>query len=109
VDDTGVVWKHGKENLDRLLTCLNNQNENIKFTMEFENNNNIPFLDVLISNKNDGLIYHQVYHKNMHTFRCLHANSHHFPPHYFDVINTLVTQALMISNKEHLEKDIEHL
>ena len=52
VDDPNVVWPHGKEELDRFLRNLNNQNDNIRFTMEIKNNMSLPFLDVLIS-KND--------------------------------------------------------
>ena len=58
VDDTYVVWPHGKEELDRFLGHLNNQNNNIRFTMEIENNMSLPFLDVLISKNDDGSISH---------------------------------------------------
>jgi hypothetical protein len=78
VDDTDVVWQHGKENLVFFFNHLNNQNENIKFTMEVEKDKSIPFLDMLISKNDDGSISHQVYRKKMHTYRYLHANSHHY-------------------------------
>ena len=39
----------------------------------------IPFLDVLISKKEDGSIAHQVHGKKTLTERYLHANFHHFP------------------------------
>ena len=77
--------------------------------MEIEENNKIPFLDILISRKEDGLISHQVYRKNTHTDRYLHADSHYFPPQKVGVINTIVTRALRISNKEHIKEEIDHL
>ena len=80
VDNTDVVWPHGKEELDRFLGHLNNQNDNIRFTMEIKNNMSLPFLDVLISKNDDGSISHQVYRKKTHTNRYLHAKSHHYPP-----------------------------
>ena len=43
VDDTGVVWPHGINTLNHFLEHLNNQNNNIKFTMEIEENNKLPF------------------------------------------------------------------
>ena len=77
--------------------------------MEIEENNRLPFLDVLISRNEDGSISHQVYRKKTHTDRYLHANSHHFPPQKVGVINTLVTRALRISDKDHIKEEIDHL
>ena len=95
--------------MNHFLKHLNNQNNNIKFTMEIEENNKLPFLDVLISRKEDGSVSHQVYRKKTHTNSYLHANSHHFPPQKIGVINTLVTRALRIFDKEHIQEEIEHL
>ena len=77
--------------------------------MEIKENNKLPFLDILISRKEDGSISHQVYRKNTHTDRYLHADSHYFPPQKVGVINTIVTRALRISNKEHIKEEIDHL
>jgi hypothetical protein len=43
VDDTFVVWPHGRESLDQFLNHLNSLHSSIKFTMEIEENNQIPF------------------------------------------------------------------
>jgi hypothetical protein len=40
VDDTYVVWPHGRESLTGFFNHLNSQSESIKFTMELEENNN---------------------------------------------------------------------
>jgi hypothetical protein len=109
VDDTYVVWPHGRESLNGLFNHLNSQSESIKFTMELEENNNIPFLDILISKKNNGVLSHQVYRKKTHTDQYLHANSHHHPAQKFGVINTLVTQAIRIFDVEHTEQELKHL
>ena len=77
--------------------------------MEIEENNKLPFLDVLISRKEDGSVSHQVYRKKTHTDRYLHVDSPHFPPQKIGVINTLVTRALRISDKEHIKEEIDHL
>ena len=77
--------------------------------MEIEKDNKLPFLEVLISRREDGSISHQVYRKQTHTDRYLHADSHHFPPQKIGVINTLVTRALRISDKEHIQEEIDHL
>ena len=79
VDDTDVVWPHGEDNLAKFLEHLNKQNNSIRFTMELETKNSLPFLDVLISKREDGSIAHQVFRKKTHTKKYLHANSLHFP------------------------------
>ena len=67
VEDAKIVWPHGKENLDRSLEHLNNQNTSIKFKMEIKNLKGIPFIDVLIFGKEDGSLAHQVYELDIHT------------------------------------------
>jgi hypothetical protein len=57
----------------------------------------------------DGTLGHQVYKKPTHTEKYLHVNSHHFPSPKLEVINTLVTRALRISDKEHVEQELDHL
>lgn len=36
VDDTLVIWSHGQEHLEECVNLFNNQEENIKFTVEVE-------------------------------------------------------------------------
>ena len=43
---------------------LNNQHQNIKFTMEEEQNNILPFLDIKITRKDDGILSTSVFHKS---------------------------------------------
>ena len=61
VDDSNIIWPHGRENLDTFLVHLNNQSDHIKFTMEVEENNCLAFLDVLLTRKTDGTIARQVF------------------------------------------------
>ena len=51
VDDTFLIWAHGKEELDKFVDHLNSQTASIKFTKEFEDNNALPFLDTLVIRK----------------------------------------------------------
>ena len=77
--------------------------------MEMETNKILPYLDVLISKKEDGSIAHQVFWKKTHTERYLHANSHHFPPQKFGIITTLAKRAYRFSDIDHLDQELEHL
>jgi len=67
LDNTCVIWHHGTDKLDLFFAHLNNQSKSIKFTMEKEVNGLLPFLDVLISKKDDGSFSHQVFWKKTHT------------------------------------------
>ena len=109
VDDTNINWPHGRESLIEFLGHLNSRSDHIKFTMEVEEDNHIPFLDVLITKRNDGTLGHQVYRKKTHTDRYLHVDSHHLPSQKIGVINTLVTRAIRISDEDHLEQELDHL
>ena len=109
VDDTNINWPHGKESLDVFLEHLNSCSEHIKFTMEVEEDNQIPFLDVLITKRNCGALGHQVYRKKTHTDRYLHVESHHLPTQKTGVLNTLVTRAITISDEDHLNQELDHL
>jgi len=107
VDDTFVIWRHGKAQLCKFLIFLNNQHPNIRFTMNIEENKKLPFLDVLVFKKADNTLGHQVYKKSTHTDRYLHAESHHHPVQKQLAINLLVV--FTISDKEHLQTELNHL
>ena len=70
---------------------------------------NLPFLDVLVSRKDDGSFTHQVFKKKTHTEQYLHVSSHHFPAQNSGVLSTLATRAFRIVDEHHLEDDKSHL
>ena len=59
--------------------------------------------------KADGTLVHQVYRKPTHTDRYLHAESQHHPTQKQSAINSLVHRAFSISDKEHLQTELNHL
>ena len=77
--------------------------------MELEENNSIPFLDVLVSKKYDGSLSHHGFHKKTHIEQYLHDDSHHHPSQKIRVINTLAFCALIICDDEHLDQQEQHL
>ncbi|XP_018349960.1 PREDICTED: uncharacterized protein LOC108753114 [Trachymyrmex septentrionalis] len=109
VDDTFVIWRHGRAEFCKFLIFLNNQHPNIHFTIDIEENGKLPFLDVLVSKKADGTLGYQVYRKPTHTDRYLYAESHHHPSQKQSAINSLVHRAFTISDKEHLQTELNHL
>jgi hypothetical protein len=75
VDDTFVIWPHGKDKLTEFLKHLNGIHNNIKFTMEIEDEGHLPFLDIDIYMKMDGSLGHRVYRKPNHTNLYCHINN----------------------------------
>lgn len=68
--------------------------DSIRFTMEQEVNGSFPFLDVLISKKDDSSSSHKFFRNKTHVEKYLHANFHHYPAKKLGVLNTLSTPAL---------------
>ena len=48
MDDVVCIWKHGLESLDLFHKHLNSFDKNVKFTVEFEESDKLPFLDILL-------------------------------------------------------------
>jgi hypothetical protein len=106
---TSVVWPHGKEELQEFLKHLYNTHPNMKFTMETEQNQSLPFFDVLVSRRPDGSLGHIVYRKPTHTNLCLHTRSKHPPAQKRAVLTTLIQRAQIICYADSLDKGIKHL
>ena len=56
VRDIFVVWPHGKDELQAFLEYINSIYSRIQFTLELEQNNKLPFLDVLITKTRKGTL-----------------------------------------------------
>jgi hypothetical protein len=67
VDDTFVIWPHGQEKLTEFLNHLSGLHNKIQFTLEKEEDDHLPFLDIDIYRKPDGSLGHKVYRKTTHT------------------------------------------
>ena len=78
VDDTFLVF-NDKSHIDKFLQYLNNKHPNIKFTQDLEQNNRLPFLDILIEHKNNSFST-SLYRKPTFTGLGLKFNS--FTPFY---------------------------
>jgi len=61
MDNTFVVWPHGKQELREFPKRLNGIHQNINFTKERDKNAALFFLDVLVTRNLDGTIGHTVY------------------------------------------------
>ena len=79
VDDNFIIWAHGREELVKFVDHLNKQSNSIKFTMEMEESNFLPFLDTMVIRKQGGGVSHKFYKKKTHTGQYIHTLSHHHP------------------------------
>ena len=75
VDDMFILWPH-QEDVQILLDHVDSIRPSIQFTMEKEQDNKLPFLDVLVICTEQGF-RSSVYRKPTFTRRYLNFNSHH--------------------------------
>ena len=75
VDDTFTVLN--RDHVDGFLQHLNSQEPLIRFTMEIEKDNTIPFLYTTVTRDSDGPLTTSVYRKFTHTDQYLAYDSHH--------------------------------
>ena len=108
VDDTFIVWPHGRTQLTTFLDHLNNLCEKIQFTMEIEEENRLPFLDVLVK-RNENTLTTSVFRKKTHTDRYLHFRSHHHPQVKTSVVSCLKSRAERVCTGDGLKEELNHL
>ncbi|KER25529.1 hypothetical protein T265_07045 [Opisthorchis viverrini] len=108
VDDTFVIVK--RDSVHEAHELLNTTFEDIKFTIELERNNRLPFLDVLVNRKMDGTLETCVYRKETHTDQILNYNSNHPVNHKKSCVQTLFKRAeTHCSTTELRKKEENHL
>ena len=110
VDDVFEVVN--KDNVENLTDHLNriDPTGSIKFTYEQEQDQQIPFLDTLVTRKEDGSVKLQVYRKKTHTDQYLNFSSHHPIQHKLGVIRTLFDRCENIVSEENDRKvEEEHI
>ena len=89
---------------------MNNFHSDINFTFESEDQNQISFLDVLISRKPDGSFSTKVYRKK--TDNNIYINWKAFAPKSWKIgtLKGIFRRAYLIcSEKEDLEKEIQYI
>ena len=67
VDDTFCLFRH-REHVDKFLAHINNFHPSITFTVEVEENNSLPFLDVLVTHEQGGFLLACIARKHSQDF-----------------------------------------
>ena len=97
-------------NLHDFFQHINSLHPKTKFTMETEQNSQLPFLDTLIQRNSDNIVSVRVYRKPAHRDQYLKFTSHHLARAKKSVITSLFTRAKnIISNPSDQEKEENHL
>jgi len=94
IDDTFLLFKH-PSHVQLFLSYLNDQHHNIKFTCEIEKENQLSFLDTLITKEN-GRLYTTVYRKPTFTGLGMHYLSYTPQKYKINSISTLINRAYNI-------------
>jgi len=95
---------------NKILDDLNSFHEkNIQFTTECEQDNQLPFLDVLIMRNDNGSLQFKVYRKPTHTGRYLNYKSFHINNHKLSVIDSLVDRAYSICEPKYINDELIHI
>lgn len=107
VDDILCIWP-SKENSEEFLAKLNEQVPSIKFTIETEIDNCLPFLDILIHREDLSLKY-SVYRKPTNILSYVHFFSGHKYSVKQSVFSSMYLRALRIVSPEFLDKEFENI
>ena len=92
VDDTFTIIK--KNNKDSFLEHLNSINPKIQFTCEeTREDGSMPFLDILVTPRDNGSLTTSVFRKTTHTDLYLQWDSHHTIPSKYSAAGTLFHRA----------------
>ena len=109
VDDTFTIIK--KEDRNSFLEHLNSIHHNITFTCEeVRDDGSMPFLDILVTPKEDGSLSASVFRKPTHTDLYLQWDSQHTISSKYSVAGTLYYRAKTVCSDPQLQKkEEEHL
>ncbi|KAL9985751.1 hypothetical protein ACROYT_G008192 [Oculina patagonica] len=108
VDDTFTILD--RDQVDGLFQHLNNQQPTIRFTMETEKDNSIPFLDTSVIRDSNGLLTTSVYRKPTHTDQYLAYDSHHPQSVKRGIVKCLYDRAKhLITKPSVISQDKKHL
>ena len=108
VDDTFTILH--QLCINEFTDHINSINPHIKFTREEEEDNQIPFLDVMVVKEDDGSLRTKVYRKSTHTDQYLNWDSNHLLDHKTSVARTLLQRAEdIVSDPKEKKEEIRHI
>ena len=109
VDDTFVILETTHK--EEFFQHINGIEEKIQFTAENTRaDGSLPFLDTLVTAKEDGSLSTSIYRKPTHTNQYLQWDSHHSIANKYSVINSLLHRATNICpNQDQLKEELTYV
>lgn len=107
VDDILCIWP-ANQDIDVFLSNLNNLVPSIKFTLESELDNSLPFLDILLIRQGSMLKY-KVYRKNTHKNTYVHYFSNHHVNIKTGIFSTMFLRALRVVSPEFMDEEFKYI
>ena len=104
VDDTFTIML--SEFIQSFLDHLNNQHPRIQFTIEYQENNQLPFLDTLVCVEEDRTVSTKIYRKKTHTNQYLHFNSNHHTRQKVGIVSTLKKRLELITKEVDKQEEV---
>lgn len=105
VDDCFLIVR--SSDIDLIFNTFNNSNDYLKFTIEFENNNNINFLDLNIIRRDDDVPLTDWFQKPSATGRYINFRSHHPISTKRAIIYNLVDKIVFLSHPSFHKKNFD--
>lgn len=97
IDNSFLIWSHGRDKLIEFVTFLDTFNDNIRLTMEVENKGR------LIMKKPDGILGHTIFRKATHTNLYLSNLIDHHTGQRFSVISMLIERTKKVSDEGYFK------
>ena len=109
IDDLFLLWPNS-ENFDQFLLNINLLNESIKFKYEWENDNKLPFLDVLVHrNSIENKFNFSVFRKPTSTNAYIHYFSQHSDSIKKSVLFSMFLRAYRICDPDLISNEVENI
>jgi len=101
-----IVLAALSEHTSHILNTFNSIHDRLKFTIEYEKNRSLSFLDFLLKVVDDKIII-DWYHKSCFSGRCLSYFSSHPSCHKIGTIYSLLDRTMLLSHPTFQQKNIE--
>ena len=110
VDDIFILYHGNDDYFTRFLEYVNGLLPSITFSVEFEENNKLPFLDVMVHRDPLNFSFSfSVYRKPTNAEMYIHYFSYHSPQIKSNVVSNMVTRALRICDPKFLDEEFKHI